>query len=346
MKRVIGWVVAGMVVLALPRMGQADKVAPPLGFSVEGGVSRMFGDLTYRIGEDTSAVGGPFDSTYEQVNWASKLKFPMDVLMADVKLTGRGLISNKLGWGLSLDAGMSVTDPDDKMSDSDWMDEEQHAIVSGGDFADYHFRSYTESDAQLDAHTFDLRAEIWSDQDSAWYSLFVGYKYEDLSFDVYGLSGYVEEWGSGLSYMPYSTEPYDFISSSEEVLTYDASVEIPYIGVGGRWSVLPRLSMDAEAGGSPYTMVSDDDHHLLRTKQSNGDTTGYAWFANLKARFEMTKHWFATAQVGYLQIHTEGDTTQVFTGTTEEWPGGMNYQGPIKIESEQTTLGVSVGLTF
>lgn len=311
------------------------------GLRIEVGAMPMEGDISYRIGETGHDV---WSATRENLSWESELEFPLDAWFVGGRAFLEGDLSPTRDWIISCAAWMNINEPGSAMTDFDRIDSSEHRIVSGENPGRYHFDSYTESDADLEAWLLDLRVDIGTPTCWGRASGFVGYLRQQLCYEVNGLSGFVNERGSGVYSVPTRSSAYEEVSDSVNVIDYEARLQAPYVGCGLNAVMNRRIRLGFEAGYSPLARIDDEDNHILRSKKSESEATGTAWFIAGEARLLLSPVLFAGVQGRYFEIDTSGDTTQSFYADTFESPAGVSYEGDVDIESDQLTALFFVGM--
>jgi|GEM_PF-6204741 len=312
-------------------------------FSLNGAVGFTAGSVKYRIGEIEIADVGLLGSTRETLAWRSELEFPKDIMRGDIVMAIRGEAAPRWDWAMSVDVWMNLTDPDDKMTDTDYLD----YVRSEGFYqwqqwryitAQNHLRLYSESDAKLDMAGFDAKLKFVRRTEAGPIGWVLGYRYQEVSYDLYGLEGYAE--GTTVSGVMES------IPRTEKVLEYDVLTRMPYVGLVYEFSLFNRLKGSLEGDYAPWVWVDDHDHHIRRAFRNESETDGTGFMLNLTARYDIAPRVFAELKLDYVRVVTDGDTTRIFYTATEEWPGGMAYNGPIKITDQEAKASFGVGIEF
>jgi outer membrane protease len=205
------------------------------------------------------------------------------------------------------------------MKDSDWI------TLSNPDQLDI----YSESDADLDAEIMDINLRYKFFKKSGWsLSAGLGYIYQNFDYKC----SLIKQWSpSGLS-------GYDYTGTGDVDLTYEVTYSIPYMEIGIQ-QTKDKLSLEARLGYSPFVNVTDEDHHLLRSKVSYGDCDGDGVLFSLEGRYDFPKNWFLTVGLDYTKTDTDGIQKQYTKGA---WTATIDQ----KIESEQTFIAFAVGYAF
>lgn len=249
------------------------------------------GDSTYHISFDEPwALGG---------HGESELQFPIANVMAGVKVIARttygknnrkskGRLCVRLLKTIDKDAGI--------MKDSDWIENDAafgKAPHEGKDL-------YTESDAELEGMLFDA---IWAYHFSLGHNWglgpMLGFRYEELQYEIYGYSGY------------YWTEP---VYGQGKVLDYQVIYRIPFIGLssetllGGK----DQFFLSMGFGYSDWVEARDRDDHLLRFKLSEAECEGAAYLLTLNLDWRFYPGWVLGVGAEYVDIDTSGKQHQGF----------------------------------
>jgi outer membrane protease len=350
MKKAVWILLAVVSLMAWTGVGiaRAEGVAGQNGpvFTADGGFGFMSGSLKYRTGAVRFIESGPLNWTRTESSWSSELEFPKDLTLLEVGASARGALAAHWGWAARLNAWTSLADPSDKVEQNDWYD----ANVSEGFYqvdqwryvtAQNIGRVYSESSAELDAFGFDAKAQLsrLAESPIGWIA---GYRYQDLSYDVYGLQSYSE--GTEFAGIPSGTQA--GIPDSRKVVTYSFRCRMPYVGLGYTLPAIGRLQASVEGDYSPWVSVKDKDRHLLHGTQYESRTDGRAWMANAAARYDITQRLFAQAKVEYLRLKTEGDTTKTAYVPNEASPAGITFRGPVEIRETETRWVLGIGYTF
>ncbi|MDD2237337.1 MAG: omptin family outer membrane protease [Kiritimatiellae bacterium] len=285
-------------------------------FDLSAGISYWDGDLTDTIG------GRAIDD-----NWVyylddplSELKFPLGVAAVNVDASMNIRKALEV-YGRAL---VSVTDPDDKMEDSDW--DEGEKVV------------YSESDSDVSAWSADAGVRWWFHTSpckktgmTAGIAPALGYKKQSIDWDISNL----DQW-----YPTYPNEPHDRVAG--KTMTYDFDLDMLYAG-GKAYLRHPRFSLTASAGISAYLNMQATDNHILRSKKNEADYDGNAWFAEGEGRFYLTRSLFLLGRVNYFYAKADGTQKQHFyAGEYLGWHGEIGGE----LETKQLTGTIGIGLEF
>jgi len=132
----------------------------------------------------------------------------------------------------------------------------------------------------------------------------IGYRYQIFDYDVKNTNQ--------IGYGPY--DPSFTISVRGNTLAYKIKYYIPYVGLSSNLTLGKAFKTSLSLGYSPWTVVKDEDDHLLRYKLSKGDTDGHAVIGNLNTSLRLLAHLYLSAGADYLWIHTKGTQDQSFYG--------------------------------
>lgn len=311
------------------RAGVSFDLAPRIG--------SLGGNTAYQIG---GLFGGPGGSVY-RIERLSRLEFPLDVallgaaagLLVDFPYTGENAQVQLGGaFGVEAEFGRSFTRDAGKMKDSDWTEPAAPTLRT----------IYSESDAELDAETWEVRARFYPIERKgsffAWRAgVGGGYLHQSFDFDVSN----VEQWSI---YPEYNG------SYRGKVLTYGVTYEVPYaeLAAGVSFGEGRQVSgaLDVRLGYSPAARATDRDDHLLRQKIGRGEGDGDAVLFSLRGRITFVRHLFATIGVSRVSIDTAGTQTQTRYAANDEGPAGPIGSLDTKITSEQTLVDLAVGVAF
>jgi len=318
---------------ALLLVAAAPPAAADLRFDTRVGVAALRGDATYAIG---GAYAGPI-GTGTANDPLSELVFPLDATLATLEVT----VEAPLRRGrLVLDGRFSrtVTEGTGTLRDRDWTRRDRPELVT----------ILSESEASLDAAIVDLRArwrllEVGGDalglqreQGRGWVSVGAGYLWQRLSFEARD----VQQLG---------LRPGDAGSVAGRVADYEALYRIPYAelaaGVGLGTPAGVALSLEGRVGASPLARADDVDDHLLRAKRSEGDCSGTAVLAGVRARLG-TGRFFVDGGVSAMTLDATGVQRQSRYEETDEGPAGFLAEIGQRITSSQTRFDLALGMAF
>lgn len=296
--------------------------------SVSVGTGYLAGDTQYQVGgQEITAMG--VDNLQFPL---SELKFPLDAFML------KGIVSVDFGdrWTLMASAATNINDDTGKMENSDW------GIVSGDPHS---LDVYSESDTDMDALLLEgkltymfyqtyyslNRAHAMPSSDIRFsYTAGVGYKYQDLDFEVSNL----DQW------YPYNPAlPHDQVSGL--VLTYEAQYQIPYLELSMEMNVSKKFLLEIGAAYAPLVDFQDEDHHLLRDKVNiaDHDWDGSAGFVRMKVRYNFTQYLYLECDGEIMKIESEGRSDAYFNGI---WDHSIEHE----VESKQYSAYISIGGVF
>jgi hypothetical protein len=310
--------ISGSVMAQTPAL--AKKPAPStLTGSIQAGTGYWMGDATYSIGGETYIPG---EGTFILPDKISELKFPLDVAY--------GSVGGNLIWKRNFEffgtLTMNLTEPSSKMEDSDW------GVLDDSGSLDI----YSESDAELNAVTFDGGARYWfpftAATNRAVWSLGAGPSliYQHLDWTISN----VDQWYPSQPALGHDTQ-------SGVVATYKADIVMPYLDACVKIQN-KRLSGRAEIGFGP-ALVQDEDDHILRQKRSTATLLGFGLKGAAEIRYDLTRHLFALARIDMLSITA--------TGTSKDEGYGGDLEGFYAEITEDFTLtsftgGLSIGYGF
>jgi len=292
----------------------SEKSSNTFSICVDTGIENMTGDTTYAIGYPVTVLGG---GTYDGYFPFSQLKWPLDtnLIRADIGINFNSAIR------ANLTLKKSVTKPNDKMIDKDWITDsnpQRLDIYSSSNISDFK------------AFIFDLSVE-WIFVDSSLFNLYGGLGYRHQYFNYHGKlihqyspSGIpnVEAWGDG-----------------RVGITYEITYEIPYLLIGSDFTPFSNLNFNADFSYSPYTVATDEDHHLLRDKTTTGDMDGDTLMVNIDGTYTFDNSIFINIGFSYTKIDVEGSQDQYFSGV-------QRYTLKEKSNSTQKNSYLNIGYKF
>jgi outer membrane protease len=271
----------------------------------------------------------------------SELGFPLDMYLASVDLEAAGKIGAMRPWSLKVTVQKNLNDPKEPMTDKDWFSipEEAYQLT----FSD------TESDAEIDAMIVDFKGRVGLFATPAvTLEAMAGYRYMDFSFEIFGVRGWYLDMNLNRVY-------YDVLKG-ENVLDYDVTFYLPYVGVASHMKASPELGFDVEAAYSPSVTAEDLDDHVLRNKKAEAQCTGSAFLGSIEATYSLgggtaKPSWWIRLGLDFVSIDTEGDQDQVFyaddPGTPDTDETGMRFDNvDDEITSSTMSVYMKVGVTF
>jgi hypothetical protein len=316
---------------------QSARVRGPerIAASANTGVAKMFGYTQYRIRIDGASVPNGSGATAE-----SELRFPLEVLLGELELAAQSPAAASIAWKVAVDIRKSIHDPIGTMRDSDWLND-----PAGG------FRgkiAFTESDVRADAFIVNVNGNLeflrTRDFTVRW---MLGYMYQNYSFEVIGLSG----WMLNLQY----ERVYFDLFKGVNVLDYDATYRIPYLGVIASARLSRGLTVDGRLTGSPIVTAYDRDDHILRRKLIKGGCRGTSIACGVSAEWKICSpeggpSWALRFGGEYLRVDTDGEQSQFFYGDDPSSLGddtGLRMEGiDLKMSSRQYEVMLQFGVSF
>ncbi|MFP4522651.1 MAG: hypothetical protein ACLFQK_10945 [Fibrobacterota bacterium] len=246
----------------------------------------------------------------------SKLVYPLDYYFAGLKITsgkdsGRGLL-------FSLTAGGSFDDPEEEMTDDDWI-----GYKPSDSYLVWQKIQSTESESEF--KMFSVSAET-----SLRGVTFLGFPvlaglsfdFNAMWWDIYGFKGY--------AYDEMGNEVFGYMSSSKNVLDYNISIFRSLFFF--EWTLLDegKVFFDLEGGIVPFSAAVDRDDHILRKKESEVLSTGWGWKAGGALTVEVLPKWSLGGSVEMERLFLSGDMTQTYYGDDPGFTGdetGTVYGG-------------------
>ena len=287
-------------------------------FNIAIGTERMSGNTAYQIGFPATAPDGTKMDGYFPF---SKLDWPLDVWLARID-AGLNIGDS---WRINGVLKKNISDPRDKMKDSDWI------TISNPSRLDI----YSESDiSKFSAWIFDIDLE-WNFLKRQSWSLYagLGYQYQKFDYDAKLIH----------QYSPSGLPGFDVYGDGRVGITYDITYSMPYLKIGSDFQINNKFALAGSFAWSPIVKAKDEDNHLLREKGGKictGDMDGNAYMIDLSAKYNFTLSWFLKGGFQYTRIEVDGEQSQVY--------GNGELIGTVKEESEsnQYSLNLTVGYAF
>lgn len=283
-----------------------------VGFDISLGTELMGGDTTYSIGGPVSFADGSSQNIHFPL---SELEWPLDIWLARLDAS----VNIGSSWRINGVIKKNMSDPDDKMKDSDWITSPSSLDV------------FSESNvSDFDALIWDIDVE-WIFLERPSWNLFagIGYQYQDFEYD----SALIHQ------YSPSGLLNAEFFGDGSTSITYDVSYKMPYFLIGADFLVTPNFIISGSLSYSPWVDAEDEDNHLLRNIVAKGDMDGYAYMVDISGKYNFATSWFMEAGFHYTKIDVDGEqknwTDGIYSWTTYE-----------ESESTQTSGYFKVGYNF
>lgn len=307
----------------------------PVSVTASLGLGRMFGHTLYRIRLDEEFLTGVSGASVE-----SLLRFPLEVMVAELEMSVRSSLQSSTVWDVAVELRKSVYDPVGIMEDSDWLSDPERDFR--GKIA------FTESDAETDVFVLDVRGglELLRSR-SVTVKWMVGYMYQDFSYEVLGVSGWMLDENYERTYFD--------LFRSVNVLDYQVSYRIPYLGIATNLWPSRGLSIDGRLRLSPIVSAYDRDDHILRRKSGEGGCRGTSFAGAVNATWtiassERGPSWFLRLNGECLRTDTDGEQAQFFYGDDPGSLGdetGLGTEGiDLEISSRQYRVVLQLGASF
>lgn len=307
----------------------------PVSVTASLGLGKMFGHTLYRIRLDEKFLTGVSGGSAE-----SLLRFPLEVMVADLEVSVRSSLQSFTVWDVAVGLRKSVYDPVGIMEDSDWLSDPER---------DFHGKiAFTESDAEADVFVLDVGAglELLRSR-SVTVKWMVGYMYQDLSYEILGVSG----WMLGEDY----ESTYFDLFRGVNVLDYQVSYRIPYLGIATSLWPSRGLLIGGRLTLSPIVSAYDRDDHILRRKSAEGGCRGTSFAGAVNATWiiassERGPSWSLRLGGECLRTDTDGEQAQFFYGDDPGSLGdetGLRAEGvDLEISSRQYRVMLQLGASF
>lgn len=298
-------------------------------------LGKMFGHTFYRIRLSGSSLTDDPGAYAE-----SLLRFPLEVTIAGLEMSVRSSPQASTAWEVAVGLRRSVYDPVGKMEDSDWLNDPAGGF--NGKIA------FTRSDSEADVFIVDASGgfELLRRQ-SAKIKWILGYMYQDFSYEVVGVSGWMLD-------ADYERVYFDLFKGVN-VLDYRVSYRIPYLGVAASLWPSRRLALDARFIVSPIVSAYDRDDHILRRKWAEGGCRGTSFAGGVNATWTIISseggpRWSLGLGGECVRTDTDGEQTQFFYGDDPGSLGddtGLKKEGiDLEIGSRQYRLMIQFGACF
>lgn len=268
---------------------------------------------------------------------ASRLQFPLDAKLGGASLKMADP-QDKYKWSIKIYYLTSLTNPSDKMIDSDW----NKALP----YYDETLYSYTESEVEMNMYAIglDLTYRLFQLQKVA-ISLAGGFRYQKIEQDVIGYSGFQ------LPFQPDNTygDPIYF-SGDEDAIYYEIKIKQPNIGVQADVDMNHNFSLAFKALYAPIFFNNFDDH-LIRGKISTAKGDGKGFTGQFAANLIIPT---SSDIKPFLGLVGEINTYEANGIQRQEWyidegdiPAGTVIPSiPHKVKGTQYLIGLKAGLQF
>ena len=200
---------------------------------------------------------------------------------------------------------------------------------------------YSESDAVLDASTWELDGRWWFWRRPAGrteYAVGAGAGWIHQAFDWEARDG--TQW--------YPADPGVPADTWEGAgITYELDSDIPYLQLAGR-AKGGRFSVEGRVAYAPSVTMNDRDDHLDRDILAKTDAEGDAWLAEISSEYAFEGGWFARVGIQWMTCSVAGPSENLVYGPGEN---GRNTPGERwtiyeEITSSQSFFSVAVGRRF
>jgi outer membrane protease len=280
------------------------------GFHLSFGVSLDVetGNMTYTI--------------QEKDVFKSKLEWPLDGIV----YMG-GIISTRFLGRLQANAGFwkSLGNEAGRMKDSDWLD--TYSFWLGDDKA-----IYGEFDTTVNAAQFDvnIRYDILRGSSST-FGPILGYSYTKW------------EWETGDGYQTSPLPYYNVGNVTGTGIVYEQVIQVPYLGLA--FSLFPNHSsfgLNLYTLYSPLVRCDDIDDHLIRYKESTGETEGTSFSLGGNVLWNFKDPWSLSGRINYTTYDLDGYQDQYFYGGNDPPPGTRYNNINMTVEGSQYYFGFMI----
>jgi hypothetical protein len=318
------------ICLVWPGLSWAD-----LGLSASLCTYRTFGQTTYEISIPQFDPEAGIEYEFE-----SELEFPLDTFMAGVDLSLSGEFLTNTLWSVNLDLRKNLNDPSSSMTDKDRIGIPAQRVTLT-------FIS-TESEAELSAIVVDVNVMLGLiGHPSFTLGGMLGYRYQDFDFEILGVKGWQLD--------EYLERVYFDEFRGINVLDYDVTYHMPYIGLVGELKAPPKLALSGRIAYSPETRAEDRDDHILRNKLATSDCDGTSMIASIEGIWFLSEPgqgllWQVVLGGEIVKIDTDGDQDQSWYGddpVSPEDDTGLRFEGiDNTITSSFQSVSISIGCAF
>ena len=280
----------------------------------------------------------------------SLLEFPLDTKIGGFSATLHPEI-DQTRWSLYAKFLTSLTEPQEKMLDSDW-----EGITTIFPYAQF---SYTESDANSNMHLYEVGFQYRIvDKENYDISMIFEAQYQQIFQEVTGYSGWYRPFDTSI--IAYSDTTVA-ISGAEDtiVITYKLQKEHVALGLQSNLFISDKLTTQIHAAFTPI-LFNDTDDHTLRFKRStsNGFGIGYKGGFNIRYELPFSKLSFVQLNTTFSSFTAEGSQAQIWyeheRGIDPETQrsiilvreGTAIASIPHEVRSKQYTINLLFGITF
>ncbi len=267
----------------------------------------------------------------------SLLKFPLDTKIGGLSVN---LFSDRdpSSWGVKLKYLRSLSDPNNKMKNSDW--EGFSTLFPYTQF------SYTESDAESELSIIkaEIRFRIML-KNSFNVSIFFSGRYQDINQDIIGYDGW---------YRPFDTIEVKYFDSTivqsgaqdSLVLKYRLQVAQFEIGLQSDIHITDKFKTQIIAALAPV-FLNDTDDHTLRKKISTSNSIGMGYTADLHIQYDLPYKYISFVQLNYSfnTFKAEGSQMQLWYEHKSGVDPNTQYGSiPHVIRSTQYIVSLQIGI--
>ncbi len=282
-------------------------------FTISTGMEGMTGYTLYKIGgKDTFPDGSYINIPYD----LSQLKFPLNTFLFSTDININFLKLFQVQFNIK----KSVTSSAGKMEDSDWASSNSLEIFSTSDSS---LNQYS-IEGILSISTFHFKR----------FSLAFGcgLLYEYYYYDISNLSQ---------TYLYNSNT----VNISGKVSTYELLQYIPYFAFSGGYAS-DKFTANFLLGFSPYTICSDRDNHILRSKLITADSYGTSVITRAAASYYFVRNFFIKLKANFLYTAASGTQTQVRYADNNEGSSGPLGTIGYKLETFQLSGSLEFGYRY
>ena len=277
------------------------------------GAGYLGGETTYRIGGTVIEAG----EAIVVPDPLSELTWPLGVGV----LLGGVQWQAPAGWDVRLEGMVSVGDPQDPVTDTDWFEPGVPYV-------------YSESDAALDAFGVDGGVRYWLRQHAPAAALYRtgfaiggGLLYQSMEWEASNL----RQW--------YPVAPAAGVEQIDGLVgAYRTELTMPYLELTSALRT-DHLDLLFTVGLAPWVQLHDEDDHILRELYSETDANGYGALGRLSATWWFGRRFGVQGRAGVLAFLADGRAETEYYGGPQ---AGRGWSIDHEVESLQADGSLAV----
>ncbi len=323
----VAWAVAAFAAFAATLPSSAETSIEPI-------FGMGYGSTLYRLEMTFPLTGADTIPENTRGLGQSELEYPLDAVLAGARFRQDFRTAEGRSFGLRFAAWTNITQPGNRMLDSDWMGARASSGLSTSSVL-YKF-SYTESRADMRWLGGEAGADIGD------YVLFkkpVRYgltvRAERLDYDLYGAKGWQR-------FPDQASQPVD-ASDTLPVLSYGLTRVQPRLFAEWRLLGAPRAAIKLALSAAP-SFAWDHDDHLIRKKESDTFAYGFEIGGGAELAIRLAPHFVLTFDGDLAYFRAKGEMDQRFYGDD---PGTSSDETGTTIDNVVTRIiGLGGALTL